>query len=444
MGSDDIVKLKLSSQRRSTRCGAVTAIALLVALGGLLTLRAMQGDAGSERAAQSAVGAMLRGGDGGGGGGGGGSGSGGGSARAAAIGDDPLHSAKRCFGMAWRNPRQKLSTRQIGRLHYPSDAEAHYFALMQATARFRAVKAHAHAGYAGPWVENVWIATFAQRPLAEFYPYVPLFVPWTDVWKAGAASYGDLAALLGGMLRPDVAYVTVSQNARGIPANALEKWSIPSVLVFSAGGYGHIPIPLLKRVLPLLPEAAVLPPRGRTVRGGAAGGDDARVAPLVAFAGSQRRGIRPATIKALKRAIAPATLSTYKGGAWQRALAEARFALVPRGFGRTTFMVAEVVQMGLTPLYVYDDEEWLPYRGSGGAAEWSRFGVSLALRNITRGAARLAELDDPELERMRAAARAVRESHFTYDGVMQQIIRFIQNGTATSDLRCVAFPRTTT
>ena len=344
---------------------------------------------------------------------------------------DPLRFAKRCFGLAHRNARQRLSGLRIARLRYPDDAAAHHFELMQATQRFRSVKMHGHAGYDGPWVENVWISTFAQRPLAEFYPYIPLFVPWTDVWKAGATSYKDLAALLGGLLRPNVAYVTVSQNARGIPANMLARWSIPNVLVFSAGGYGHVPIPLLKRELSLMPLPRLPLPAD---------------APLVAFAGSKRRGVRPAAIAALKRAIKPAggTLLVYKGKEWQRVLASARFALVPRGFGRTTFMVAEALQMGLIPIYVYDDAEWLPYRGSGGAAEWSRFGFSMKLTNISLAAASLPEITDEALAAMRTAVRAVRESHFTYDGVMEQIIGFIRNGTAGSDLRCAEFPTTTT
>ena len=37
--------------------------------------------------------------------------------------------------------------------------------------------------------------------------------------------------------------------------------------------------------------------------------------------------------------------------------------LAPRGFGRTSYKLAEVVQMGRIPFYMYDDIPWLPYEG---------------------------------------------------------------------------------
>ena len=45
---------------------------------------------------------------------------------------------------------------------------------------------------------------------------------------------------------PDVPYVMVSQNDQGIVGN-YELWSVPAnLLVLSAGGYGHVPIPLIE------------------------------------------------------------------------------------------------------------------------------------------------------------------------------------------------------
>lgn len=54
-----------------------------------------------------------------------------------------------------------------------------------------------------------------------------------DAWKA--------------KLRPNVAYITVAQNDEGLLARAsLKMKDIPNVLVLSGGGYGHVPVPLLK------------------------------------------------------------------------------------------------------------------------------------------------------------------------------------------------------
>lgn len=46
------------------------------------------------------------------------------------------------------------------------------------------------------------------------------------------------------MLRPDVLYLAVSQNAAGLQETFMN--SRPNVLVISAGGFGHVPMPLIK------------------------------------------------------------------------------------------------------------------------------------------------------------------------------------------------------
>jgi hypothetical protein len=42
-------------------------------------------------------------------------------------------------------------------------------------------------------------------------------------------------------------------------------------------------------------------------------------------------------------------------------MADSQSSLVPRGFGRTAYHLMETLQMGLVPIYVYDDTPWVPY-----------------------------------------------------------------------------------
>ena len=42
-------------------------------------------------------------------------------------------------------------------------------------------------------------------------------------------------------------------------------------------------------------------------------------------------------------------------------MANSQTSLVPRGFGRTAYHLVETLQMGLVPIYVYDDIPWVPY-----------------------------------------------------------------------------------
>ena len=83
----------------------------------------------------------------------------------------------------------------------------------------------------------------------HFGGYVPIFVPWTDLWCSHWYRYPrDFIETLRKVLRKDVPYVTVNQNDDGVFGRCTESLSeeIPNLLVLSAGGVGHVPVPLLK------------------------------------------------------------------------------------------------------------------------------------------------------------------------------------------------------
>ena len=82
---------------------------------------------------------------------------------------------------------------------------------------------HKAADYAGPWIENHFIGKFEgmydtsssssnRNCLSDLFgSYIPLFVPWVDLWVDNSWSYPPgLVQTLERVLRPDVAYVTVS------------------------------------------------------------------------------------------------------------------------------------------------------------------------------------------------------------------------------------------
>jgi hypothetical protein len=39
-----------------------------------------------------------------------------------------------------------------------------------------------------------------------------------------------------------------------------------------------------------------------------------------------------------------------------------KFALAPRGYGRSSFRFFEIFKLGAIPVYIWDDNEWLPYK----------------------------------------------------------------------------------
>ena len=313
-------------------------------------------------------------------------------------------------------------------------------------------------GYGGPWIENRWIERFGQphvrtesllwwRQLSAhfegaappgvtvlsedtaantvtlrepynfdaFYPFVPLFARWEDVYwrehlegKHKTRSLPDrLASGLADVIRQDVQYVTVTQRATGfLPASAsVLAPQFQNVLVLSAGGNGHIGLPLLAQELSPQPLSR-----------SDSGGDDSKsvtsAGPVrpgwrhkLSFIGQfhhhpLRDGMRAAVADAAPRlgweegrdylistppqeeeegvvvasdegaaaAAADGALSNNATGApssphWQGVMSASLLSLAPRGAGPTSFRLFEALQMGgaTVPVYLHDGRPWLPY-----------------------------------------------------------------------------------
>lgn len=86
-----------------------------------------------------------------------------------------------------------------------------------------------------------------------FVGLIPLFIQWTDMYVFDMGEYGSrnmsspyqlLPYQLLKILRPDVIYFTVIQDDEGLQLPLA--FGRTNILVMSAGGFGHIPIPLIK------------------------------------------------------------------------------------------------------------------------------------------------------------------------------------------------------
>jgi hypothetical protein len=56
-----------------------------------------------------------------------------------------------------------------------------------------------------------------------------------------------------------------------------------------------------------------------------------------------------------------------------------KFALAPRGYGRSSFRFFEIFKLGTIPIYVWDDIEWLPYMD---IIDYSKICISININNI--------------------------------------------------------------
>ena len=200
----------------------------------------------------------------------------------------------------------------------------------------------------------------------------------------------------------------------------------------------------------------------------------------------------------------PWKFTHYEGKQWRDIVKSTRFNLAPRGYGRSSFRQGELIQMGVVPVYIWDDFEWLPcvfsallpappcfvlcswaqvtqhaaggwlsgasstgpapsyrpsaalpsrympsgddalLRGDDRSFSWSvkdtQIGYSVKVENFSSFVDFLKGVPDRDFQRIRANAIKHADSHFTYKGIVKQIARFFVEGPGVSDLVCVPLP----
>ena len=243
--------------------------------------------------------------------------------------------------------------------------------VLVATARYRTVPVSSYAGYSGPWIENVFISHFLPNgdgadalnwtALDVFYPVVPIFAQWTDgTFGPDRATHDPALEWMrsggDGLLRSTVLYAALSQHDRGEPASGLPCMPYRNVVVFSGGGWGSVPIPLIMGTR-------------EHVRGSIGAADVSRPgdftslprALVASFVGSMWLG-RDAMSVGYKGSTLPAGLVSIGSGEWRSAARRSVFVMAPRGYGRSSFRLYEMLQFGRVPIYLGDDSVWVPHQ----------------------------------------------------------------------------------
>ena len=352
-----------------------------------------------------------------------------------------------------------------------SALEKHAREVLQRTEEFRTgIRPFYWYGKANVLVEELWVDHFCCSPNKPLLlgRFVPLFVQWFTIMQHSkrccspdaakhAAMQERLIAMLKSVLRPDVLYVTVTTNDDGpwfnarprIPLTRFRAWpwpmtSFPNILTLSAGGVGHVPLPHL--------GPKILGPEAQELGNGS----------FVSIADSPKKPAKFGREEALLwfnmvlaahplRMEINATLTSegplmswwagrtsdhlFIRGPPHSALNRARFWLLPRGHGRNIFLLAEAVQYGVLPVYLWDDIPWLPYREL-----WERgeLGWHAHYSGMVPLIKSLALVD--ELELMRRRSSILSHAHlYTPAGVLANIEKFVSSGGARGPLRCEPF-----
>lgn len=114
---------------------------------------------------------------------------------------------------------------------------------------------------------------------------------------------------------------------------------------------------------------------------------------------------------------------TSKGGYdFLGVMLSSKFALCPRGWGRTSFRMYEAMQMGTIPVYI-SDCHWLPFQKY---VDWKEFSIIISGEEMGTLAERLRSYSPETTEKMSQAAMAAWREYFSYDGCVRMIKKILE------------------
>jgi hypothetical protein len=284
----------------------------------------------------------------------------------------------------------------------------------------RCFRPYCHLGSCGTWDEDVWNKT-RSRPFSDFGAFVPLFVPW--IHAIGRPI--DCAAVVLGVvsrLQPRYLYVTLSYFDAGIVVRGRTgNWLPANLFVLSTGGVGHVPllysVPTIKSRLLNIPSSY----RYDLVFMGSINSHACRMVAVKYF--SQKLGAR-----------------FFSGNApnWIQIYEQSKFVLAPRGFGRNSFRLTELLRLAMVPVVVYDDIPWVAYYG---AINWSQLGLIVRADELPSVLSVIRNTTAERITEMRLRIHAMYDTHFSKRAAYEQIFMLLRFGFRGSDLRCAIPPR---
>ena len=102
---------------------------------------------------------------------------------------------------------------------------------------------------------------------------------------------------------------------------------------------------------------------------------------------------------------------------------DSKFALAPRGYGRSSFRFFECFQLGTIPIYIWNDIEWLPFKN---AINYSKLCISIHVSQINNLEKKLESITEEEYNNMFNYYNEIKHL-FELEGMSNQIIKEINN-----------------
>lgn len=252
----------------------------------------------------------------------------------------------------------------------------------------------------GTYLEDYFFKWFVENSIETERFYIPVF--WTTCYVDNV--YGGLQELINS-LNPEFEYFTVAQHDDAIRERLPYK-----TISFNAGGNGGgIPIPLVCSPIP----DDMKPNLNRDI--------------FCSFVGSVTHPIRNMMYNSLH------TIPKYVmyGKQWSPAVSNddfnnflnltsrSIFSLCPRGYGRSSFRLYEVMQLGSIPVYIYD-HKWCPFEDE---IDWSEFCILIDISNIHNIDNILSNIGQDKIKQMQDNLYNYWSKNFTIESICNKIIK---------------------
>lgn len=257
----------------------------------------------------------------------------------------------------------------------------------------------------GPLIEEYFYNSYGDIECS--FNYLPIF--WTNIYTI-MAKYPkkkppiSLQEIIDSLDKKKK-YFAIVQHDNGIQEDMPD-----NVLIFSSGGKGHIPIPLLCDAHPKQNEE-------RNIFASFVGVVNDKI--------NDHNGIRTKMRKTVFTPQHP-DFHCIEGkndiSIFEKMMSKSIFALCPRGFGKTSFRMYEAIQMGCIPVYIYDDP-CLPYQHK---INWEDFSVLYHVDDLPHLADILHSYSEEKIKKMQIKLEELYPKYFTFDSVCQDIMQTIQ------------------
>lgn len=257
--------------------------------------------------------------------------------------------------------------------------------------------------HTGLYLEEAMLKYFVEHRSEFNRTLIPIY--WTTAYLDGVN-----VQLYVDALDQSGQYFAVSQHD-----DAIKEKLPPDTIVFSAGGNtGGIPIPLVCSPIPKF-----------DINGG-------KRYWLASFIGSDTHPIRKDIVNLfgnnpnfkidIKQWSFNVDLDSYDY--FRTTTTYSKFTLCPRGYGAQSFRTYEAMQLGSVPVYIHDDNVWLPFND---IVSWDKFAVVIHQKDLPNLESILEAIPDDQYASMHEMGQFMIQNYFNIEGTCKQIHNYLTN-----------------